>query len=161
MPKPILELLERSVEENREGLMAAITLHSCALDRGEIPQADKWLALSLEWQEHWPPNVRAGLFLEAAYMTARHHTNPGKAREWFTKAGKAPFAERSSLLSCEAAVLAAEGHCQESDALLAEAARLVEHSPMKGLRRMMVDRIADLERFASDRVSAGAAATSS
>jgi hypothetical protein len=98
------------------------------------------------------------MYLSAAFMSARYHRDAVKAREWLTKAGRAPFSERSSRIISEAAVLIAEGKQQESLKRLAEATVLVDHAPFEGVRTMLRDSIADLQKLASKQLtSAGVA----
>jgi hypothetical protein len=156
MPQSITGLLGQSMEEGRDGVVAALTLHACALDRGDIAEADQWLAQALAWQQYWPPALRSGMYLEAAYMSARHHHDAAAARTWLSKTGTTPFTDRSSRLVCEAAVLIAEGRHEDARRLLDDAMRLVDQNPLEGMRRMTVDHIADLQRLASDRAAAAA-----
>jgi hypothetical protein len=158
MPTSIISCLAESIKEGRDGVMASTMLHSWALDRDDIEEAEKWLAQALAWQQYWPAPLRASMYLSAAFMSARYHRDAVKAREWLTKAGRAPFSERSSRIISEAAVLIAEGKQQESLKRLAEATVLVDHAPFEGVRTMLRDSIADLQKLASKQLtSAGVA----
>ncbi len=59
------------------------------------------------------PMIGARLILEAAYFEAHHRRNAGAARTWLNSA-KGTRADRQTQLRAEAAVLLAEGRCEEA-----------------------------------------------
>jgi hypothetical protein len=83
------------------------------LDRRDAVGAGVLLDQALGEVATAAPPLRARLTLEAAYFEAHHRHNASAARAWLNRA-KGTTADRQTQLRAEAAVLLAEGRCEEA-----------------------------------------------
>jgi hypothetical protein len=90
-------------------MTANLPAYLAAVDRGEIPEASRFLEATLTISDQTGPVVRSAVFLEAASFQARRKKNAELARTWLNQAGQARGLPKYSRLSAEAAVLLSEG----------------------------------------------------
>ncbi|HMC88172.1 MAG TPA: M50 family metallopeptidase [Gemmataceae bacterium] len=86
------------------------------VDTGQIERAGQFVDLFVAQLADCPAGHESSLFLEAAYFVGFHRRDPVQARAWLIKSAGGQV-EKQTRLRAEAAVLLAEGRCEEAAAV--------------------------------------------
>ncbi len=116
-----------AVEDTSTNPSAAARLlaYYAALDRGDIPEAQKHFAAFAAAHRTVPPLYRSVLYLEAAFFEARYRNNPRLARAWLTLVkDRGILNDKYSRLRPLAAIALAEGDPQLATILATKAQEL-------------------------------------
>lgn len=118
-------LIERSLalaDNTPDHLSSVFVAYGWALDRGDIPAAEGYLETMLANLSAFNSALRPSVLIEAAYFTARHHTDAAAARALLDQA-HGGLVEPYTRARAEAAVLLAEGRPAEAQTLAAQGLR--------------------------------------
>ena len=102
-------------------MSAHMIAYQAAMDFRDFDTAEKHLEAALSILPKYPPRMKSGMALTAAFFYAMARQDPVLAREWLDQCKLKHIDERYALPEVEAAVLLSEGK-------LAEAARKAEES---------------------------------
>jgi hypothetical protein len=106
-------------DQSAEHAMACFLGYGWALDRGNVALAGQFLDQTVALNDTLPAAARPGIFVEAAYFTARYRGDASAARSFFDQ-GQSKFVPLHDRLRAEAATLLAEGRADEAQARATE-----------------------------------------
>jgi hypothetical protein len=116
-------------DRSPEALSAHHLAYRWALDRGDAPAAEKYLARAIEVRRHAFPRERATLMVEAAYLEMRLRANRASAQAWLRKTrGEMQRAEQFPKWRLLCAVEVALGQTSVARSVAKRALRALEES---------------------------------
>ena len=124
------------------------------LDRRDAARAGALLDQAVGEVATALPMIQAHLILEAAYFEAHHRRNSGAARAWLNSA-KDTRADRQTQLRAEAAVLLAEGRCEEARKCAQEGLFALERAVNTGIAQAEAEWLREISALAQVRSDGG------